>query len=314
VSRTLLAITLIMSLVGCSRPAYIEVTGTITDDKTGDPISAATVCFERSFSSLPIICSILNQTGVTREFLTTRTDARGHFRFQQVIKYPYTRACYLPYVTPKGRFASRSGTINVVAPGYVPFFDYLHDQMPETLDIDLSQRQTTQYLPQGRIKLDHALRTSGSAVYINLEQGAVVTDQADADVVLMVDGFSAEDMPHMFGGSALLGADGRAWGVWKLSAAGDGGIAVLPMRQKNVFEELDSCEDLQFLKEITGEQLVEQPHGEVFCVRTRDGKHYAKIQFGGGVFWVYQPNGSANVATAIMQDGGVHSYTHSSCR
>jgi pimeloyl-ACP methyl ester carboxylesterase len=156
----------------------------------------------------------------------------------------------------------------------------------ETADqgADAEPHQAT--LPAGHVTVFDGFHDIGRSGF-NFESAAVVSwDSGRGD--LMVSNHQPPDSPYAFlFAQNEVGVYGNS--TWDKGA--NSGILQMPATQQ--LDALDECPDSNY----SVHWVASQP-GSVYCVRTRDGKHYAKIKITDAQIdrlafdWVYQPNGS----------------------
>lgn len=269
-----------------SAPTYIEVTGKVIDIDSNLPLSDANVEISRFFNDGTLW--VLLRWGYRQETVSVKTDPSGQFRFPKIIK--------------DSRMGKKlwTGDIRVSKEGYVPFDQEIVGEMPTENYIQLRKKYSGQKLPQGTIRSD--LPQRAGEIYINFAANGLIKDNSEADLIVIYKEVKRNEISKQ--SSSLGYGSFTAESViitGELRSQGKGGIAIAPIRQAgdlvSAFEELGDCSELNY------KDYIEHPGPAVYCVRTKDGHHFAKIllRWGDHITWVYQPSGAPDVRTELTK-------------
>ena len=172
--------------------------------------------------------------------------------------------------------------------------------MPTENDFSIQQQYSSLRLPQGVVQLGKFLWNDSKAtkLFFSFEQKGVVQEE-EADLVFIYHGDNLADFNALPKTSQALGSVGSKW-LQSLQTRGSGGIASVVITQDSLpgsFEELAECSGLTY------SQSIPTPGPGIYCVRSRDGQHYAKVCLPDILLfvWVYQPNGLTDVRTELQE-------------
>ncbi|MDP8212153.1 MAG: hypothetical protein P9X22_02530 [Candidatus Zapsychrus exili] len=269
-----------------SKPSYIKVIGQVVDFDSNEPISDANVKIFRFFNT-GNLWSFLKYSYLREEKIAT-TNSLGQFNFNKIIK-----------VSKIGNNI-RSGDIEITKKGYISFYYQILDPapIPSEFQIRLKKQYMGFKLPQGLIR--YKIPTRSDKKYINFPNNKVSNEKATADLILDFYEVTTNIIPET---SQRLGSyrslSGTSIILKRLQVQENGGIAAIPIQEGgrlvNSFEELASCSELEY------KEYVEYPPPSVYCIRTKDGNHYAKIYLenNGRLCWIYQPDSSTDVESEL---------------
>jgi len=280
-------------IVCACTPRYVTVTGQVVDGKTAQPVPSAIVCLSRDFNDGLLV---LLRDGYQHEKSESKTDSSGNFVLEKVIQYSRIHQ-------------GINTTLAVSKEGYVPLIRQMHtDPIDQYYAIMLVPQITGIILPQGYADLNTSLRKNldDEEFYFSFKEQRFVNTEKDADIALVFKTFNRGEYPqsYLFDSMAIYPArdanESRV--LWEIRSAGKGRIAVVPMEQYNAFEILTDCDALDYGNSVHLVKNSKQNRSTLFCAMTRDGKTYAKLSWNpsGGFDWVFQPDGTSNVGTAII--------------
>ncbi len=267
-------------------PTYIEVTGQVIDANSDLPLPNADIEIQRTFNDGGLW--VFLRYGYSGQNVTTKTDSSGKFRFPKVIKE--SRMSKTLY----------AGFIKVSKEEYIPFQQWFFATMPASINISMQKKYAGQKLPQGTMhNIDPP--KNGGEFYIDFAANGLIENRSDADLIFIFKIVKASEVSKQSSYLGYLPLSPESWLILgELQSQGKGGIAAVPLRQEilSTFEELGDCSGLNY------QDQIEQPVKGVYCVRTKDGRHFAKIGlwswgYASSIPWVYQPNGTADVRSEL---------------
>lgn len=294
----LLFVSFVVTLSGCYPTKSVKIHGQIVDDKTGQPVSDATVCLHTRYTTISTTHS---------DNLTAKTNAEGEFEFPQIRmskavipnEQTYLRLCAMK----KGYDWTELQ------------FDY-SGNLRKSLEVRLEPDPEIR-LPQGYCQVEDyhnrkitiADEPSFGFAFVD-DQLQLVDDGKETDFEIHFKFTAINDQStQMFG--SFRSKSGRAQFLESVTAT-RGIYHVNYQRTNGHPPRLPDLKKAEFADSFSFEQPCDRlsrfvfVSGNEFLLRTRDGK-FALLHFeGSSVTWVYQPDGTLDISRRRKKQAGRH--------